>query len=58
MMFAMVMVSISDIAPGTKTSAQLSKAFINNPFQGARYTDFFEIDVSTLTLFRGDLGYL
>lgn len=29
---------LSDIEPGTKTSAQLSRAFLNNPFQGARFT--------------------
>lgn len=47
---------LSDIAPGTMTPAQLSRAFINNPFQGARYTNFVEIDTTNLNLIQGRAG--
>ncbi|WP_371861562.1 HYD1 signature containing ADP-ribosyltransferase family protein [Pseudoduganella armeniaca] len=49
---------LSDIVPGSKTPAQLSKAFINNPFQGARYSHFVEIDVTTLNVVQGRPGGL
>jgi hypothetical protein len=47
---------LSDIEPGTKTPAQLSKAFINNPFQGARYTHYVEIDTKDLNVIIGRPG--
>ena len=47
---------LSDIAPGTMTPAQLSRAFINNPFQGARYTNFIEIDTTGLNVIQGRPG--
>jgi large repetitive protein len=47
---------LSDIVPGTKTPAQLSKAFINNPFQGARYKNFVEIDTAGLNVIQGRPG--
>jgi len=47
---------LSDIAPGTMTPAQLSRAFINNPFQGARYTNFIEIDTAGLNIIQGRPG--
>ncbi|PPU39703.1 hypothetical protein XaplCFBP3123_12035 [Xanthomonas arboricola pv. populi] len=46
----------SDIAPGTMNPAQLSRAFINNPFQGARYTHFIEIDTAGLNVIQGRPG--
>jgi hypothetical protein len=42
--------------PGTMTPAQLSRAFINNPFQGARFTNFVEIDTSGLNVIQGRPG--
>jgi len=47
---------LSDIAPGTMTPAQLSRSFINNPFQGARYTNFIEIDTTGLNVIQGRPG--
>jgi hypothetical protein len=47
---------LSDIAPGTMTPAQLSRQFINNPFQGARYTHFVEIDTTGLDIIQGRPG--
>jgi hypothetical protein len=47
---------LSDIAPGTKTGAQLSRSFINNPFQGARFTNYVEIDTSGLNVVQGRPG--
>jgi hypothetical protein len=47
---------LSDIKPGTKTSSQLSRAFLTNPWQGARFTHFVEIDVSGLIVKEGRPG--
>jgi hypothetical protein len=47
---------LSDIVPGTKTPAQLSRAFLGQPFQGAKYTHFIEIDVSGLNVTQGREG--
>jgi len=47
---------LSDIPPGTMTPAQLSRQFINNPFQGARYTNFVEIDTTGLDIIQGRRG--
>jgi len=47
---------LSDIAPGTKTGAQLSRSFINNPFQGARFTNYVEINTSGLNVVQGRAG--
>jgi hypothetical protein len=47
---------LSDIVPGTMTPAQLSRAFINNPFQGARYSNYVAIDVSGLNVVQGRPG--
>ena len=47
---------LSDVPPGTMTPAQLSRAFINNPFQGARYTNYVAIDVSGLNVIQGRPG--
>jgi RHS repeat-associated protein len=47
---------LSDISPGTRTSAQLSRAFLGNPFQGARFTHYVGIDVSGLNVVEGRAG--
>jgi HYD1 signature containing ADP-ribosyltransferase len=44
---------LSDIEPGTRTNAQLSRSFIGQPFQGARFSNFVEIDVSGLDVVQG-----
>lgn len=47
---------LSDIVPGTKTPAQLSRELVNNPFQGHRFTHFIEIDVKGLNVVQGRKG--
>jgi hypothetical protein len=47
---------LSDIVPGTKTPAQLSREFLNQPFQGKKFTHFIEIDVSGLNVIQGRPG--
>jgi hypothetical protein len=44
---------MSDIAPGTRTSSQLSRLFLGMPFLGWRFTNFVEIDVSGLRVEMG-----
>ena len=44
---------LSDIVPGTKSPAQLSRSFIHNPFQGAKYAYYVEIDVTDLDVVYG-----
>jgi HYD1 signature containing ADP-ribosyltransferase len=47
---------LSDIAPGSKTGAQLSRSFLNNPFQAARFSNYVEIDTSGLNVVQGRAG--
>ncbi len=47
---------LSDIPPGVKTPAQLSRAFLNLPFHGERFTYFVAINVDGLPLVRGRIG--
>jgi RHS repeat-associated protein len=47
---------LSDIVPGTKTTAQLSRAFVGQPFQGARFTHFVEIIINDLEVLQGRPG--
>ena len=47
---------LSDIAPGTKTPAQLSKAFLNLPYLGRRFTNYVAIDVTGLKVEKGRDG--
>nr|WP_227560797.1 HYD1 signature containing ADP-ribosyltransferase family protein [Acinetobacter bereziniae] len=47
---------LSDIAPGTKTCAQLSRCFINMPFQGNKFSNYLEIDVTGLNVTKGRDG--
>ncbi|MEZ6136189.1 MAG: HYD1 signature containing ADP-ribosyltransferase family protein [Pirellulaceae bacterium] len=44
---------LSDIIPGTRTPSELSYAFLRVPFQGRRFTNYVEIDVSGLRVIRG-----
>jgi hypothetical protein len=44
---------LSDIAPGAKTSAQLSRCFLGHPFSGRRFTHYVEIDVKGLNIIKG-----
>lgn len=46
---------LSDIAPETKTPAQLAKHFINVPNK-YKYTHYVEIDVSGLEVIKGREG--
>ncbi len=47
---------LSDIAPGTKTCAQLSRCFLGQPFQGQRFTNYVEINVDGLNVVQGRTG--
>lgn len=44
---------LSDIQPGAKTCAQLSRCFLNQPFQGNRFTNYVEINVDGLQVVQG-----
>ena len=44
---------LSDIAPGTMTSGQLSRQFIGMPFQAERFTHYIEIDTSGMNVIEG-----
>ena len=46
----------SDIAPGTRSNASLSKQFINNPWQGSKYSNYVGVDTSNLTVVKGRDG--
>jgi hypothetical protein len=47
---------MSDILPGTKSPAQLSREFLGMPFQGSRFTHWVEVDVSGLNVVEGRPG--
>lgn len=47
---------LSDILPGTMSCAQLSRCFIGQPFQGQRFTNYVEIDVTGLNVLKGREG--
>ena len=44
---------LSDMEPGIKTPAQLSRALLGQPFQGRRFTHYLEIDVTGLVVVQG-----
>ncbi|MFE4195610.1 HYD1 signature containing ADP-ribosyltransferase family protein [Paenarthrobacter sp. NPDC056912] len=44
---------LSDIGPGTKTCAQLSRCFLGMPFQPQRFSNFVEVDVAGLNVVKG-----
>jgi hypothetical protein len=47
---------LSDISPGSMSCAQLSRCFLGQPFQGQRFTNFVEIDVTGLNIVKGRSG--
>ncbi len=47
---------LSDTAPGTRTNAELSSDFIGIPFQGKKFENFIEIDVTGLDVVKGRNG--
>jgi len=47
---------LSDIPPGSKTASQLSRAFLNLPFHGKRFTHFVAIEVEGMPLIHGREG--
>ena len=47
---------VSDIVPGIKTPAQLSREFLGQPFQGNRFTHYVEIDATELGAVQGRPG--
>ena len=47
---------LSDIAPGTRTPAELSRDFLGIPFQGRRFTHYIEVDVTGLNVIQGRAG--
>src|SRR5260370_32915338 len=47
---------LSDIKPGAKTPAQLSRVFLNLPYFGHRFTHYVAIDISGLPLMAGRPG--
>lgn len=47
---------LSDIVPGAKTNAQLSREFLNIPFQGKKFKNYVEIDVTDLPVKKGRDG--
>jgi len=47
---------LSDIRPGTMSCAQLSRCFLGQPFQGQRFKNYVEIDVSGLNVVKGREG--
>jgi hypothetical protein len=44
---------LSGIVPGTRSNASLSATFIWRPYQGRRFTNYVEIDVSGLPVIQG-----
>jgi HYD1 signature containing ADP-ribosyltransferase len=47
---------VSDIVPGTKTPAQLSREFLGRPFHGDRFTNYVQIDATGLGAIQGRPG--
>ena len=47
---------LSDVRPGTRTPAQLSRLFLNMPFLGRRFTHYVEINVDGLDVVSGRAG--
>ena len=43
----------SDITPGTRSNAQLSRAFVGTPFHGNRFTHYVSFDASGLGAVQG-----
>lgn len=47
---------LSDVQPGSMSCAQLSRCFLGQPFQGSRFTNYVEIDVTGLDIIKGRPG--
>ncbi|WP_435015440.1 HYD1 signature containing ADP-ribosyltransferase family protein [Tundrisphaera sp. TA3] len=47
---------LSNVVPGTKTPAQLSRESLNQPFQGRKFTHYIAIEVEGLELIWGRPG--
>ena len=47
---------LTDIAPGTMTAAQLSRALIGHPFAGQRFSHYVALDVTGLNVTQGRAG--
>lgn len=47
---------LSDITPGTRSCAQLSSCFLGIPWQGKKYTNYVEINVTGLNVMKGRHG--
>ncbi|SDN04401.1 HYD1 signature containing ADP-ribosyltransferase family protein [Allokutzneria albata] len=47
---------VTDVQPGTRTCAQLSRCFVGTPWNGDRFTHYVEIDVRGLNVVRGRDG--
>lgn len=43
----------TDIEPNTKTNAQISRAVVNSPYHGRRFTHYVGVDVSELDVIKG-----
>src|SRR5437588_12537108 len=47
---------LTDIEPGTMTSAQLSRRLIGHPFRARRFTHFLAVEITGLTAVEGRPG--
>jgi hypothetical protein len=47
---------LTDLEPGSKTPAQLSREFLNLPYLGRRFTHYVAIVVDGLTVIEGRTG--
>ena len=47
---------LTDIKPGTRTCAQLSYDFLRVPWQGKKFKNYIEIDVTGLSVIKGRDG--
>ena len=44
---------LTDVPPGERTPAQLSRLFVGHPFAGARFTHYLELDTTGLDVRQG-----
>lgn len=47
---------MSEVVPGSRTCAQLSRCFLGQPFQGQRLSHFVETNVDGLIVVKGRNG--
>ncbi len=43
----------TDIVPGSRNNAQISRALVGNPFNGARFTNYLAVDMRGLVVIPG-----